>query len=314
MHISVVICTHNRSSRLRKCLDSVVTVTAPAGLKWELVVVNSASTDDTAAVIQDFARRAPMPVTIVTETRRGSGRARNAGWHAARGDIIAFTDDDCYVAEDYVERLAEAFADEHMGYLGGRIKLYDSEDYAYTIKDSADTELFGPCTFMRPGELHGANIAFRRSVLERINGFDPDLGAGAPFSGDDMDTCTRASFAGERGAYVPAVVVFHHHRRKAKDIPALRRRYAFGRGAYMVRFILRPDTRTICFRQWWWRLRIGLARPNERRACLQELIGGAHYIFYRLSQRLRYVGSACQLRRSRASSVHVERFETSSKS
>ncbi len=280
LELSLVITTRNRAAQLRRCLEEV------AAAKWsaraELVVVDNGSTDGTALVLEEFRRSAPLPMVILREPVLGSGQSRNRGWQAAGAPVIAFVDDDCYIARDWPAQVLAAFADDpELGYFGGQVRLYDPDDYPLTINESPVPQSFPPKSFLPPGVIQGANMAFRRAVLERIHGFDPDFGAGAPFSGDDVDACARASFAGWRGAYVPTAVVYHHHRRKFAQAAALQRRYSIGRGAYMVKSILRRDSRPLYSRQWWYQLREGARGARDRRECLQELWGGVRYMFRR---------------------------------
>src|SRR5690349_3614302 len=100
MLVSVVVSTRNRSEALRRCLMCFTAVKSPG--PWELVIVDNGSSDNTSEVVAEFARTAAFRVLLVTEPRRGLGRARNAGIKVSSGDIIAFTDDDCYVSSDYL--------------------------------------------------------------------------------------------------------------------------------------------------------------------------------------------------------------------
>ena len=155
---------------------------------------------------------------VVSEPRAGVSRGRNAGIRAARGEFIAMTDDDCLPEPDFLDAVLEAFADPAIGYYGGRVLLHDPADYPITIKTSTQREEFPPGTVLKPGALHGANFGFRRTVLEHIGGFDPNLGPGTPTrGGEDLELATRASFAGWRGAYDPRPTVRHDHGRRTPE-------------------------------------------------------------------------------------------------
>jgi glycosyltransferase involved in cell wall biosynthesis len=172
--ISLVICTRNRAQQLNTCLAYIAALNT--SIPWELIVVDNGSSDSTSHVLRDFARSASFPVIILNEPMPGLGRTRNRGWRAARGEIIAFTDDDCYVLPDFPDRVLEAFADPTMGYCGGRAKLYDSSDYPITINESAVSEIFPPNNYFATGVIHGANMIFRRAALVDIGGFDNCFG------------------------------------------------------------------------------------------------------------------------------------------
>lgn len=286
--VSLVLATRNRAEQLQSCLDYVARQNPSC--TWELVVVDNGSTDRTAELLREYAPKAPMPMRVLFESKPGLGRAHNVGWKAARGDIIAITDDDCYVAQDYIDRVRETFADPKIGFAGGRIDLFDPTDAPVTIKTSDQREQIEPYSFIPAGALQGANMMFRRRILEEIGGFDPDLGPGAPFYGEEMDAQVRASVAGWWGLYNPDVIVAHHHRRKAEDIPALMRNYSVGTGAYTAKCLLLAETRHVALpvvtRNWYWLARKAVRRSAERRWLMLELQGFISYLAYRLCKRL----------------------------
>jgi glycosyltransferase involved in cell wall biosynthesis len=284
--ISLVICTRNRAQQLNTCLTYIAALNT--FIPWELIVVDNGSSDSTSHVLREFARSASFPVTILSEPMLGLGRARNRGWRAARGEIIAFTDDDCYVLPDFPDRVIEPFADPKMGYCGGRIKLYDIGDYPITINHSTMPEFFAPNKYFHfaTGAIQGANMIFRRAALADIGGFDNCFGPGTGFVCDDGDACTRASLAGWWGAYVPGPTVLHAHGRKAADAVTLRRSYAIGEGAYAAKFILQRNTRWFFARRWCAYLVNNLRRSGGPRECLSQIEGAIRYCFYRASMML----------------------------
>lgn len=237
MDLSLVICTRNRGSRLGPCLSALKRLQY-SGL-WEIIVVDNNSTDDTRQHLEAFVAEAPCPSHYVLETAPGLANARNAGWRRAKGAIVAFTDDDCYVAPDLVARTVEAFSDPEVGYVGGRIRLFDPEDAPVTILESDQPRSFAPGCYVRAGEIQGANMAFRRCVLEALGGFDPLFGSGAHFPAEDIDAVAGASHLGWAGRYDPSIIVDHHHGRKAADIPRLMRDYDRGRGAYIMKLLVK---------------------------------------------------------------------------
>src|SRR5262245_764893 len=124
--VSIVICTRNRAPQLRGMLDSLMAMRTER--PWEAILVDNGSTDGTAEVIRHAAAKEPR-IRYVREQRIGLGAARDRGWREAQSDLLSFTDDDCYVAEDYVDAVVAAFHGRpDVGVVGGRILLFDTRD------------------------------------------------------------------------------------------------------------------------------------------------------------------------------------------
>ncbi len=219
---------------------------------WELIVVDNGSTDGTATVLRNFDSENRFGLKIIHEARPGLANARNAGWRAARGEFVAFTDDDCYPARDWLHAICVCFDKTDIAFLGGRVLLHDPRDYPITIQKLDHRVEIAPKSFVKPGLIHGANFAFRRSVLEEIGGFDPLFGAGARLvSAEDCEALARASFSGHRGAYDPRPVVSHDHgRRTRSQVRSLYIGYDIGRGAYYAKGLLDAQMRSAFLRGW----------------------------------------------------------------
>ena len=274
--ISLIICTRNRFQQLARCLESVRRITFKRS--WELIIVDNGSLDDTAVVVRKFITSRTMPVSYVFEPIRGLGNAHNAGVKIARGEILAFTDDDCYPARDFLSKIWSSFEDTTLGYITGRILLHDPTDHPITINHSTTPLTFPAHSFIEPAAVQGANMAFRAGVLRGIGGFDPLFGPGALFNSEDLDAAARASALGWMGQYRPEVVVSHHHGRKKSDIRPLWRSYQIGIGAYRMKLLLHHQ-RPFWSRPFYW-------KPIRRRAVLWEAIGAAKYALVYLREAL----------------------------
>jgi glycosyltransferase involved in cell wall biosynthesis len=237
MDVSLIICTRNRCRQLARCLDAVSR--SEFERDWELIVVDNGSTDETAAAVKGFIDAGPVPTTYTFAATPGLGNARNAGLIAATGSIVAFTDDDCYPAPDFLSRIWAAFDDPSLGYASGRVTLHDPADHPMATNESMTPLTFPGGRFVRAGSVSGANMAFRRQVLLDIGGFDPVFGAGSLFSAEDLDAAGRASAKGWAGQYRPEIVVSHHHGRRASDFPQLMKAYGLGTGAYHLKLFLK---------------------------------------------------------------------------
>jgi glycosyltransferase involved in cell wall biosynthesis len=237
MDISLIISTRNRCEQLARCLGSLRQITFEH--PWELIIVDNGSVDNTAAVAQAFINTASMPTRYVFELKPGKSNALNTALDIAQGQVFAFTDDDCYPAPDFLTQVWSAFEDRRVGYITGRIMLHDPTDYPMTINESVTPVIFPAISLLRSGSVQGANMAFRRGVLRNIGGFDPLMGPGTAFVGEDLDAAGRASAMGWLGRYCPEVVVRHHHGRKASDAPHRMKSYGLGVGAYHAKLLVR---------------------------------------------------------------------------
>jgi glycosyltransferase involved in cell wall biosynthesis len=144
MKVSLIISTRNRAERLSGILASLAALEDPPG-GWELILVDNASTDATPTVLEQFARQAAFPVRVVRASIPGVSRGRNAGLAHARGDIIAFTDDDCHPRPDYLRAVVEVFEESRrsnsdgargLGFVGGRIVLHNPDDARVCARES----------------------------------------------------------------------------------------------------------------------------------------------------------------------------------
>ena len=271
MELSLIICTRDRASQLAESLRSLTRLQYP--VPWELVIVDNGSADETQDVLKGYTKS--LPLKIVIEPQPGLGRARNRGWAMSTGNIVAFTDDDCYPAHDFLWSVARSFEeDPRLGFIGGRILLHDPEDYRVTIQEKICRRDLSPGEFLPSGLIQGANFAFRRTALESVNGFDERFGPGALFVCDDVDVMARMLARGWWGAYDPRPLIYHHHGRKSwKEASPLLRQYDRGRGAYYAKCILNPKLRTLYLRTWWEAMQ---QQPLRRTA--RELVAGAEFL------------------------------------
>ena len=238
-NIALVIVTRNRRIQLLRTLESLKRLRTR--VSWELIVVDNGSTDSTGSAIEDFASDFDHPTRFVYEPALGQGNARNAGWRSAEAQIVAYVDDDCYPAEDYLDAVFNCFAENpNLGFVSGRILLYDQTDIRITIQESLTRVSLAPKSFVRPGFIQGANSAFRRASLAQVDGFDPRFGgAKGQFLAEELDVAVRISAAGWHGAYDPRPLVYHHHGRKTSwQAWRLMRVYQRGIGGFYAKCVL----------------------------------------------------------------------------
>src|SRR5215467_10846814 len=121
MKVSVVLATYNRANQLRVALESFSQLSYPRDLSWELLVVDNNSTDATCAVVKSFAAGARFPVHYVFEKKQGRSAALNAGILQAKGEIVAFTDDDVTLDRDWLSFLKKTFDENDCTAVAGRV-------------------------------------------------------------------------------------------------------------------------------------------------------------------------------------------------
>lgn len=238
MRVSVVVPTWRRPAGLARALAGLATQTDP-GVAWEVVVVDNDAAPGTGPSLPAL----PVPVRCVHEPEPGASAARNRGVTEARGEIVAFLDDDVVPAPDWLGHLLPALMGECQG-AGGRVVLdptvprprWFNPDWMAGYLTELD---LGPTE--RPlvqGEWFlSANAAFRVEALAAVGGFDAALGpkAGLPLVNDDIELCRRLMGAGSRLAYSPSAVVVHQlPRSRLSRRWLLRRLHAQGRSDWLM--------------------------------------------------------------------------------
>jgi len=219
--VSVIVCTYNRSKHLKTVLSSLAQLTSPAGAdSWELILVDNNSKDDTAAIVETFAAKSGFKIRYVFETKQGLSHARNAGVRAAKGDIIAFTDDDVTVDSRWLVELVRTFERfDSMGVGGKVIPLWTTQKPAWLELSGPDSLHSGTVVSFdhgeEPRELNcapfGANMAFKKEAFERHGFFRADFGRKGNdlILGEDTEFGMRLLRQGDRIAYGPSAIVYH---------------------------------------------------------------------------------------------------------
>jgi GT2 family glycosyltransferase len=262
--LSVVVATCANAERVLGCVEAI---RSGAGGPCEVIVVENRPAHSTVerALAERFG--GDQRIRYVEERRPGLACARNAGLRVARGELVAFTDDDVVVDPAWAPAIRAVLAGSpEIACVTGLILPLELETPAqllverfagygkgfarriYSLEDPpADQPLF-PYTAGYFGS--GANMAFRTQALRGLGGFDPVLGTGTPARGcEDLDICIRMLTAGRRLVYDPRAIVWHRH--PATDAGLRRRAFDYGAalGAMLTKHILTgPDRRGILVR------------------------------------------------------------------
>lgn len=247
MKVSVLICTRNRAQSIVHCLDSIDAAARAASLTdAEIIVIDNASEDNTSSIVQKWAARSSIPVRLDYEPRMGISIAKNRGLRSARGEILVLTDDDCRLQSDYFVELLRLHASDTIPALrGGRVELGNKADLELTIKTDTDPKrwdiISGSAKYENLGNCFlGCNLFMRRQVYEQLGPFDENFGVDGIPAGEDTEYIFRAYAAGLAIEYVPSLVVFHHHGRKAPaDARRLWQNYMTGSGGLYAKYLFR---------------------------------------------------------------------------
>jgi len=218
--VSVVVCTHNGEATLAQCLERAAELTYP---DFELIVVDDGSTDGSADVAR--ARGA----TLVQTDHRGLSYARNAGVRRANGEIVAFLDDDAYPDADWLHYVAASLrANDHAGMGGPNIPPEDDGLIADCVAAAPGGPIHVLISDREAEHLPGCNMAFRKSALQDIGGFDERFRV----AGDDVDVCWRLQESGRTLGFSAGAVVMHRRRDSVRRY--LKQQYGYGKAEALL--------------------------------------------------------------------------------
>jgi len=224
--LSVIICTRNRPEALTQCIEKLMGST---DMDFELIVVDNAPDDDsTAAAVKKF----PI-IRYVLEEKKGLDFARNAGLKAASHPIIAFTDDDVLIDNDWTAHIKTSFQNQLTMAVTGLvipIELETKSQYIFEkywgFNKGYKPIVFDHAFFSKNLDIGvpvwdigaGANMAFRREIFDIVGEFDTRLGAGAAGCSDDSELWYRVLATGWNCDYLPHLFVYHKHRKSKKEL------------------------------------------------------------------------------------------------
>lgn len=241
--VSVVVPTFNRPEALAACVQAIVRQDYPRD-RLEVIVVDDGSL--MPVTVSGRESQHDVPIRVLRQSNAGPASARNLGAQHARGDMLAFTDDDCMPAPQWLRELAHAFHGVPGKLIGGRTvnalvdNLYSSasqiivdEAYAYFLSRESDLKFFA-----------SNNMAMSAEHFHENGGFDPSFR-----TAEDRDFCDRWIRRGHLVEYAPEAIVYHQHRLTLAAF--WRQHFNYGRGAYRFHRVraqrsgsrLRPDLR-----------------------------------------------------------------------
>lgn len=294
--LTLAICTKDRPVLVARLLASLAPIIQRSPFAdLEVLVVDNASVDQATRTVAEAAG-----MNYVFEPKAGLDFARNCAVAQARGDILAFLDDDVVVDRHYLDGLARAWRSApEAGGFSGLVLPYRLDTEAQVCFEERggfgrgfERREFRPTSFVQP--LHpagsgiigaGCNMAFRRDLVRELGGFDEALDTGRPLpGGGDLDIFYRVLRAGHTIVYEPTYAIYHEHRETIAQLRYQYRTWGLGVMAFLVKSMrhdpsYRPQHRALI--RWWFLDQsrailstIRRRRWRDLRFCMAELNGG----------------------------------------
>lgn len=225
---SVIIPTRDRPSAFARCLSSFNSLNYAANA-WELIVVNDGGMKSFEGIGEEVYEG--LPLRIINVKAAGPSKARNIGAKAARGDYLAFVDDDCSVTSAWLRQFESGFRMNNCAGLGGQLLNPSPASVAAAtwehylefliefFHDENGNALLLPTN----------NVAYRRDIFEALGGFDETFPLAAA---EDLEFGYRLVSRGFRQQYYPAAQVWHYHRTTYAGY--LRQQFRYGRGGFYL--------------------------------------------------------------------------------
>lgn len=247
---SIVVCTHNRADLLTDCVDSLLKQTIDKS-RFEIIIVDNNSTDNTEEIAQRFSKN-HNNIKYFKETITGYSAPRNCGWKNATGNIVAYIDDDEIASPDWLKSIEKAFQMEEKPDIIGGICLpkYDVDPPDWFTESMGGTNKNrqkGILNQRTDSYLGCGNIALKKEVLEKLNGFSNDFNTNNGFlmMGEDTDICQRAIKAGFKLYYDPDIKIYHRmnqnnydieNRKQKAEKTGMTARFIFGRKPFFSHY------------------------------------------------------------------------------
>ena len=224
--ISIVIPTYNRPEKLKECLESLTELEYSRD-SYEVIVVDDGRKKSLESVVENFNNQ--IEITLLKQKNAGPATARNTGAKQAKGEFLAFTDDDCKPAPDWLNKIAACFANAPDSLIGGKTINILPENPFSTASQELINYLYS--YYNRDPEqatfLASNNIAISKERFQKIGGFDTTYPRAAA---EDREFCDRWLQYGNQMIYVPEVNVYHAHKLTLSSY--WKQHFFYGRGAF----------------------------------------------------------------------------------
>jgi len=217
MNVSVVICRFNRCDSLKMTLNGLRKLKSNRDVTWEVVVVDNNSTDSTKTVVVEFQSDSPFHLRYVFEKEQGLSHARNRGVKEAEGEIIAFTDDDVVVDENWLNNIWNAFLAGNAACIGGRIfPVWEVPRPDWLQPDLhsylALLDMGDEIVRLNRASIWGANFSVKADCFRKYGYFNTEIGRkpGKLYAGEETVFIQKIIDGGEEVYYHPDIIVHHY--------------------------------------------------------------------------------------------------------
>jgi glycosyltransferase involved in cell wall biosynthesis len=247
VNITVLITTRGRSASLRRTLDSLLIPENLLVPNWEvLVIIDSDASDGSREVCEDFASKFSSHFRFLIQNGSGKSRAVNVGIVSARGDLLAFTDDDVLVTPNYLQGIHSTFTNYPADAAQGRVIL-DCDGGLPHWMGRRQLEFMSWCEYGEAVQewthrsLFGTNMVVRTQAARAVGGFSLELGAGTVVGfAEDTEFSFRLRMAGYKFIYAPQITVRHQLPKNRMTRSFFRTRY-YRLGRAQAYYVSLPD-------------------------------------------------------------------------
>ena len=225
-YISIVIPTYNRPTVLDCCLQAIAGQVYPRD-RFEVIVVNDGGTFPLDQILKPYCEQ--FSLRLLCQTNSGPAAARNRGAGEAAGQLLVFTDDDCFPTPDWLAKLAARHVQAPDCAVGGETRNALGDNIYSTASQLLVSYLLAYYSGapQRIRFFPSSNLAFPTERFRSVGGFNASYPRAA---GEDRELCDRWQYRGNRMIYAPEAVVYHSHHLKAKTF--LRQHFHYGCGAF----------------------------------------------------------------------------------
>ncbi len=222
--ISVIIPTYNRPDQLEICLNSLSELDYPRDA-WEVIIVDDGGHSPLDKITAKF--KSQLDISLLRQANAGPAAARNTGAHKARGELLAFTDDDCKPAKNWLKIMASHYQKTPERIIGGKtVNRLKKNLYSAASQYIVDIVYRHYNTHKDDARFFASNnIAVPKNLYHKVGGFTETFR-----TSEDRELCDRWRFKGYKLTYAPEAIILHAH--ELSFFSFCKQHFNYGRGAW----------------------------------------------------------------------------------